>query len=85
MRKNLATLLVSLALCGGATAAVIATNARAQVPRKRPLKLVNSLPCHGRDSVELQLAALHVGSQFLELLRVCRVDLGGAHNHGLIH
>jgi hypothetical protein len=55
-----------------------------QMPRQRPLQLVDPLAGYGGDGVELQLAALDVRGQLLELLRVGGVDLGGADDHGLV-
>ena len=50
--------------------------------RQRPLQLINPFAGDGGDGVKLELPALDVSRQLLQLVRVRAVDLGGADNHG---
>src|ERR1035441_3961156 len=67
-----------------AEAALFASFAGPQMAGEGPLQLFDALAGDGRDGVKLQLAALDVGCQLLELAGVGRVDLGGADDHGFV-
>lgn len=52
--------------------------------RQRPFELIDALPGDGGDGVELELAALSVGGQLFELVRIGCVHFGGDDDHRLL-
>ena len=63
------------------TASVLAG---AQMPRQRPLQLLDTLAGYGGDGVELELLSFHMRGQFFQLLGIGGVELGGADDHGFL-